>query len=282
MTLSRPLLKYHGGKWRLAPWIIEHFPPHSMYVEPFGGGASVLLRKMPSKQEVYNDLDEEIVNFFRILRQPQQAMRLIEMLALTPHSRQEYELSCEPLASDECPVEKARRTVVRSFMGYGSAALTGQYKTGFRNRHKIGDANLALNWSRLPEQIPLAMDRLRLVTLECLPAVELIPKYDHQKTLFYVDPPYVHETRNTNGNAYRHEMTDEQHAELARQLHAVKGMVIISGYDCPLYRELYAGWEMSTRVTIGEKAAHRTECLWRSPQASRKADGKSLLELEAV
>ena len=276
MTPSRPLLRYHGGKWRLAPWIIGHFPRHLMYVEPFGGGASVLLRKQPALQEVYNDLDGEIVNLFRVLRDSDHAERLTRLLELTPHAWSEYDLSCEEPVS--CPVETARRTLVRAYMGYGSNAVTGQYKSGFRNKLSIGKTGLAVNWMDYPTAIPAFVRRLRQVIIECLDALECIPRYDVRETLFYVDPPYLPETRTAHGESYRHEMTPEQHVQLAGILHAVEGMVILSGYDSPLYRELYADWRVTTRRTIGEKAAKRTECLWISPNATRSMPQKSLLE----
>lgn len=276
MTPSRPLLRYHGGKWRLAPWIIGHFPRHAMYVEPFGGGASVLLRKKPALQEVYNDLDDEIVNLFRVLRTPPLAEELMRLLELTPHARAEYDLSCG--AASSCPVETARRTLVRAYMGYGSNAVTGQYKSGFRNKLSMGEKGLALNWSAYPEAIPAFIRRIRLVTIECMDALECIPRYDARKTLFYVDPPYLPETRTAHGESYRHEMTPEQHARLAGVLHEARGMVILSGYDSPLYRELYADWRTVTRRTTGEKAAARTEVLWISPNAARAMPQKHLME----
>lgn len=277
MTPTRPVMRYHGGKWRLAPWIIGHFPEHAMYVEPFGGGASVLLRKTPALQEIYNDLDSEIVNVFRVLRDEAMAVRLIRQLELTPHAREEYELSWKPPA--DCPVETARRTLVRAYMGYGGNAVTAQYKTGFRNRRSIGDTGLAGNWSKYPASIAVFVERLRQVTVECLPALELIPKYDGPGALFYVDPPYLPETRTPHGQGYRHEMTPEQHMDLARTLQGVQGMVVLSGYDSPLYRELYAGWRMVTRAARGEKAAARTECLWISPKAAVAMPQRSILEV---
>jgi len=130
VTVTRPVLRYHGGKWRLAPWVIEHFPYHKVYVEPFGGAASVLMQKERAYAEVYNDLDGEIVNVFRVLRKPEQAERLAYLLAFTPYAREEFVLSYEP--SDE-PIEQARRTIVRSYMGYSSDAATRTVKTGFKS-----------------------------------------------------------------------------------------------------------------------------------------------------
>jgi DNA adenine methylase len=269
-------MRYHGGKWRLAPWIIRHFPAHGRYVEPFGGSASVLLRKDSSAQEVYNDLDGEIVNVFRVLRKPNQAARLAHLRGLTQHSRAEFELGWEPISPQDDPVEAARRTMTRAYMGYGNSA-TGKYKTGFRSRHDVGGGNLAASWAEYPEQISAFTRRLRSVTLECMDAAECIAKYDDAGTLFYVDPTYLPETRTAHAGGYRHEMTPEQHRQLADVLLRVRGMVVLSGYDSPMYRELYAGWRVTTCAARGEKAASRTEFLWISPRASR-CSSQGLLE----
>jgi len=271
MSLTRPVMRYHGSKWRLAPWIIGHFPPHGRYVEPFSGAASVLMRKLPSAQEVYNDLDGEIVNVFRVLREPNQAEQLLRLIGFTPHSRAEYDLGCEYICPQVDPVEAARRTLTRAYMGYANAT-TGKYKTGFRSRHDVGGGNLAASWAGYPEQIPVFTQRLRNVTLESMDAIACIKKYDDKGTLFYADPPYLPETRTAHDTkGYRHEMTLEDHRQLAEVLHSVRGMVILSGYDSPLYRELYADWRVATCATWGEGAVSRTECLWISPRALRQS-----------
>ena len=124
---KRPMLRYHGGKWRLAPWIISVFPEHRIYVEPYGGGASVLLRKARSYAEVYNDLDGEVVNVFRVVRDHGPCLK--EKLYYTPFSRDEFKRSYE---ETDDPIERARRTIARSFMGFGSNAVTAKNgMTGF-------------------------------------------------------------------------------------------------------------------------------------------------------
>lgn len=270
-AVKRSVLRYHGGKWLLAPWILSHFPQHITYVEPFGGAASVLMRKEPAPQEVYNDLDEEIVNVFRVLRDKESGMELARLLSLTPHARAEYDLSYAP-ATD--PIEAARRTIVRSFMGHASESATGQYKSGFRFRPykgSRGGANSAMEWARYPYSLQAFINRLRPVTLECLPASEVIEKYDTPGTLFYVDPPYVRATRTSNGKCYRHEMTDKEHTALAEQLKYIQGCAIVSGYACELYNRLYAGWQQVFRECYAGTASPRTECLWLSPAVALKS-----------
>lgn len=269
---ERPVLRYHGGKWKLAPWIIRHFPSHHTYVEPYGGGASVLLRKPVSAQEVYNDLDGEIVNLFRVLRDPAKAARLKELVELTHFARAEYDLSHR---SADDSIEQARRTLVRAFMGFGSASVTQQYRSGFRS--KRADSSLpSSEWSRYPLSIVTFVQRLQGVTVECLEAVSVLQRYDTQRTLFYVDPPYLPETRTSHGASYRHEMSVEEHEQLAHVLQGILGMVVLSGYDSPLYRGLYRGWKCIYRATRAASNAERTECLWLSPNA---ANGLNLLHL---
>lgn len=260
---DRPVLRYHGGKWKLAPWIIGHFPSHHAYVEPYGGGASVLLRKPVSVQEVYNDLDGEIVNLFKVLRDPHKAARLKEMVELTPFARVEYDLSHRP-ADD--PIEQARRTLVRAFMGFGSASVTQQYRSGFRSK-RAGSSLPSSEWSRYPASIVTFVRRLQGVTVECSEALSVLQRYDTPRTLFYVDPPYLPETRTSHGASYRHEMSVEDHEQLAHVLQGLLGMVVLSGYDSPLYCGLYHSWKRIYRATRAASNAERTECLWLSPRA---------------
>lgn len=258
--LTRSLMRYHGGKFRLAPWIISHFSDHRTYVEPFGGAASVLLKKQRSYAEIYNDLDGEMVNLFRVLRNPAQARELVRLVSLTPYAREEFEESS--IIADD-PVEQARRTLIRAGMGYSTGAQL-PYGTGFRSNVTRSYTTPAIDWRNYPKALEAAVDRLRGVVIEHRPALDVIRQYDTPHTLFYVDPPYVFETRNQRnaGIVYRHEMTDDQHRELAALLRTVQGKVILSGYPCPLYDELYGDWQRSTRSAFADGAKDRTEALW--------------------
>jgi DNA adenine methylase len=261
--VTRPALRYHGGKWRLAPWIISHFPAHRVYTEAYGGGASVLLRKPRSYAEVYNDLDGEIVSLFRVLRNPAQARELIRLVKLTPFAREEHELS---YLIDGDPIEQARRTLIRSFMGFGSDGIKRQ--TGFRGNVTRTGTTPALDWSRMPPVLEQIVERLQGVVIEHMPALDLIAKYDNQQTLHYVDPPYPHATRGDD-NRYRHEMTDVDHRQLAECLARLKGAVIVSGYPCALYDdELFGGWRRVERSTHADGGRDRVEVLWLSPGAA--------------
>lgn len=278
--VTRPALRYHGGKWLLAPWIISHFPAHRIYVEPYGGAASVLLRKQRSYAEVYNDLDGEIVNLFRVLRNPAHARELERLLRLTPFARAEFEMS---YLSDEDPIEQARRTVARSLMGFGSASL---FKvSSFRANSNRRGTTPAHDWAHYPDALPAMVERLRGVVIENRPALEVIQAHDGPKTLHYVDPPYVAQTRSYLRQAkyaYRFEMSGDQHRELAEVLHSVKGMVVISGYPCELYDKLYSDWQCVTRTALADGARERTECLWVSPAAQAGQSQRRLFPVGAV
>lgn len=257
-ALSRPLLRYHGSKWRLADWIVSHLPRHRTYVEPFGGAASVLLRKPRSHTEVYNDLDSELVNLFRVARDQGEALR--RALELTPFARDEFALS---YAASDDPLERARRTVARSFMGFGSNAL--HQTTGFRSRSRRSGTSPAADWRGYPQALEAIIRRLQGVVIEHRDAFEVMGAQDAEDTLFYVDPPYVPETRDAGGD-YRHELTVADHERLAEALHALAGPVVLSGYASALYDRLYSGWRRVERRTHADGARERVEVLWLSPR----------------
>lgn len=257
----RPIVRYHGGKWKLAPWIISHFPGHRIYTETFGGGASVLLQKPRSYAEVYNDLDGEIVNLFAVARD--RGEELLTALELTPFARTEFSDSYEP--SDD-PVEQARRTVIRAFMGFGSNAHNKN--TGFRANSNRSGTTPAKDWRNYPGRFPETIDRLRGVVIENRDARAVMLAHDGDQTLHYVDPPYVSSTRD-QGDDYRHEMTDQDHIDLAGVLHGLKGSVIVSGYRCDLYDDLFKDWRREEKNALADKAKPRVECLWMNFEHNR-------------
>ncbi len=269
MTLPAPILRYHGGKFRIADWLIQHFPPHQVYVEPFGGGASVLLSKPPAPAEVYNDLDSEIVNLFRVLRDPHDARVLAQQCQYTPYAREEFEQAQIP--SDQ-PIEQARRTLVRSWFSFGSAGAT-RGRTGMRTFTKPDSAYLgvAQAWSRVSRLIPVVTERLSRVVIEHRPAIDVMRNHDSPTTLHYVDPPYLPEPRSSGGTRYyRHELTQEDHEVLLDVLQGLTGMVLLSGYAHPLYDQCLPGWHRASLATSGSSrfgSTSRTECLWLNPQA---------------
>lgn len=287
---TRPVLCYHGAKWRIAPWVIAHLPQHAAYIEPYGGSAGVLMRKPAARTEVYNDLDGDIVNVFRVLRDREQAAELARQLELTPYAREEFEAAYE-IADD--PIERARRTIIRAFMGFGFASATRGMteilsrgrahrtcRDGFRSRGRAGFCSVAnerrmpaREWTSYPAQIPAFVERLAEVEIENRPALDVIRQQDTQDALFYVDPPYPMQARDA-GRDYAYEMTDDEHRELAAVLHHVRGMVVLSGYHCELYNELFADWGYIERIALAEGARRRTEVLWFNPAAAARSNGR--------
>ena len=281
--VTRPALRYHGGKFRLAPWIVQFFPPHACYVEPFGGAASVLLRKPRSYAEVYNDLDGDIVNFFRVVRDRAMCADLIEACRLTPYARDEFTLAYEP--TDD-PLERARRTAVRAAMGFGSAGAT-KASTGFRVDTKRKYSTAQHDWMSYPAVLGQVGARFGCVLIENRDAIEVLQAHDGPDTLHFVDPPYVHETRVMRvGGGYRHELDDAQHRRLLQALQAVDGMVVLCGYPCDLYDAALSGWERhetSARISSARGGGVRTEVVWINPAcAAALAGARSDLFAEAA
>lgn len=250
---------YFGGKQRIAPWIVSLLPAHEHYVEPFAGSLSVLLAKTPSRMETVNDLDAELMTFWRILRD--RPAELLRACMLTPHSRAELAATWDPTDDD---LELARRIWSRLAQGRSGTLRN----TGWR--HYIDPAGSATAMPGYLEayvdRLAAAAERLHDVSLENLPALDLITKYGKQpNVLLYVDPPYLGTTRGW-GNNYRVEMkTDLEHRELAAALTNCKAAVVLSGYHSPLYDELYQGWhryEQTTMTGNAKTAKDRIEVLW--------------------
>lgn len=281
---TRPPLRWHGSKWLQAPGIISLFPPHRVYAEPFGGGASVLLRKARAHAEVWNDLDDEVFNFFQVLRD--HGDRLAELLRLTPFSRRELEI-----AFDVCeePIERARRLVVRCFQGFGSnahsvgAGVTAVGRsTGFRANSNKSGTTPAHDWVNYPDALVATRNRFCGVIIEHRPAIDIMAQHDGEGTLHYVDPPYLPETRSPANKydlkhrMYRHELTPSDHAELLAFLKTLRGMVILSGYPHPMYDEALPGWRRVERAALADGARPRTEVLWINPACAAALDHGTL------
>ncbi|WP_447896021.1 DNA adenine methylase [Vreelandella sp. GE22] len=268
MSKLPPVLRYHGGKYRIAEWVLAHFPEHRVYVEPFGGAAGVLLQKEPAAAEVYNDMDGEIVNVFRVLRDPESAKRLAHACSFTPYAREEFNLSQVP--SDD-PIEQARRTMFRAWASFGSAGAT-RGRTGMRTytRPDGRHSDVAKCWARIPDAIPHFVERFRDVVVENRPAMDVMAQHDTPDTLHYIDPPYLPETRSAGSTGYyRHEMTVEEHEALLAFAKTLQGYVVISGYDSSLYNNRLHGWRRVSLTTSGSSrfgSVARTECLWLSPR----------------
>jgi DNA adenine methylase len=250
---------YFGSKQRIAPWIASLLPEHGHYVEPFGGGLSVLLAKRPSSMETVNDLDGELMTFWRVLRD--RPAELLRACFLTPHGRAELAATWDP-TTDE--LELARRIWCRLAQGRSGTLRN----TGWR--YYIDPAGSSMSMpgylEAYADRLAAAAERLHSVSLEALPALEVIARYGARDgVLLYVDPPYLGETRGW-GNNYRCEMKNaDEHRHLAAALVDCKATVVLSGYDSDLYRGLFDGWHRYTQTSMTGNAKTdktRTEVLW--------------------
>ncbi|NMC20896.1 MAG: DNA adenine methylase [Thermogutta sp.] len=255
---------WYGGKFSHLDWLLPLLPACRHYCEPFGGSAAVLLNRDPSPVETYNDIDGEVANFFRVLRDDPD--RLIRAIGLTPFSREEFAKACE-LDPRLAPLERARRFYVRARQvrtGLAQSATLGRW-ANCKNTSRAGMAGVVSRWLGAVEDLPEIALRFLPVQIENRPARDVILLYDSPQTLFYCDPPYVHATRG-DSKAYAYEMDDAGHRELAELLNSVQGKVAISGYDCDLMNRLYGPpvWRkhVGPTKTIHSTKDERTEVLW--------------------
>lgn len=270
---------WYGGKFSHLDWLLPLLPESHHYCEPFAGSAAILLNRDPSPVETYNDLDGEVCNFFRVLRDHKK--ELVESIGLTPFSREEFSLACR-LEPQIAPLERARRFYIRARQvrtGLAQTASVGRW-ANCKNTSRSGMSGVVSRWLGGVEALPEIADRLLRVQIENRPAVDVINLYDSKETLFYCDPPYVHTTRG-DSKAYVHEMTDEEHERLADALNAAKGMVAISNYDCTLMNRLYRApkWHKFTgpERTIHSTKGKRTEILWTNYDPKRLAGSRDLM-----
>lgn len=267
---SRPVLRWHGSKWRIAPWVISHFPKHRIYVEPFGGGAGVLLRKERAITEVYNDLDADLVNMFLIIRE--RPLELARALMLTPYARDEYSTLYQPCAD---ALERARRFIARSFMGMQSKGAIS--KSGFDGRtNPDGYTGRLRSFADLPEEVVAVAGRFTHVLVEHRDAIDLVGRYDRDDALIYLDPPYLAHTR--SGKTYNHEMTDQQHLIMLEKLRSLSSMIIVSGYPSEIYDRALPDWSKHTLRARTDGGMIRTEVLWINPLATRRLQESALYE----
>ena len=251
----------------MSSWIISMMVEHTKYVEPFCGAASVLLRKQPVHEEIINDLNGRLVSVFYVLRDTKKRKQLAEMLRFTPYSRAEYQ-NCQHRSVD--PLEDARRMFVMGHQSYASIGVSSDRHSGWRRGLRKNGRNTAQEWLDIPDLIEVWGRRLSGVFIESMDALELIKQTDSVSTLFYVDPPYVMDTRSSHAQGnYNHEMTDIDHAKLAGVLNNIDGMALLSGYASDLYdRQLYPDWARFERPGTAEK----TEVLWLSPRLAQRLE----------
>ena len=258
------LFGWYGGKFSHLDWLLPLLPTCHHYCEPFAGSAALLLNRTPSPVETYNDIDGEVCNFFRVLRNAPE--ELTRMIGLTPFSREEFGIACT-LDPDVSPIERARRFYIRARQvrtGLAQTASIGRW-ANCKNTTRAGMSGVVSRWLGSVDALPEIAERLLRVQIENRPAVDVVNLYDSPETLFYCDPPYVHETR-SDSKAYGFEMTNEQHEELADALNSAWGMVAFSNYDCQFLNRLYPEKRWLKHVSLPRTnhatKGKRVEVLW--------------------
>jgi DNA adenine methylase len=254
---------WYGGKFSHLDWLLPLLPETHHYCEPFGGSGAVLLNRRPAPVETYNDLDGDVVNFFRVLRE--QPEELIRLLSFTPFSRGEFYLSIQNVTGSIDQLERARRFFVRARQvrtGLAQTASLGRW-ANCKNTSRGGMSGVVSRWLGSVKDLPEIANRLLRVQIESRPALEIIRLYDDRNTLFYCDPPYPHSSRG-DSKAYLFEMNDEGHRELSACLKKCKGKAAVSGYRCDLMDTFYSDWR---REDAKPKMCHsikkpRREALW--------------------
>ncbi len=260
---KRIVFGWYGGKFTHLDWLLPLLPEAHHYCEPFSGSAAVLLNREPAAVETYNDIDGDVVNFFKILRD--RPNDLIDAISLTPFSREEYYSAIYETTEDIPALERARRFYIRARQtrtGLAQTATLGRW-ANCKNTSRAGMSGVVSRWLGGISALPDVAERLSRVQIENRPAEDVIKLYDDSSTLFYCDPPYLHETRGDT-KAYGFEMIDSEHRQLADVLNSIKGKAAVSGYRCDLMDSLYEGWR---RFDAPKKYAHsikkiRQECLW--------------------
>ena len=270
MASKKIAFGWYGGKYSHLDWLLPLLPSTRHYCEPFGGSAAVLLNREPSLVETYNDIDGEVVNFFRVLRE--QKNELLEAIGLTPFSREELRIAVGQETRDLTDLERARRFFIRARQvrtGLAQTASEGRW-AHCKLTSRAGMAGAVSRWLGSVDGLAEIAQRLLRVQFENAPALDVIRRFDSSETLFYCDPPYVHASR-SDTNAYKHEMSNDEHRQLSEVLHRVKGKVALSGYHCDLMDELYGDWRYieaptkkahSTNTGTDNNKLDRTEVLW--------------------
>ena len=259
----KAILKYPGSKWSIADWIIRFFPEHHSYIEPFFGSGAVLFNKPRSNIETVNDLDGNVVNLFKCIREDPE--RLARAIYMTPYSRQVYEEVFSE--TPEEPYEKALNFYIKLNMGHGFR--TNGQKVGWKNDVQGRERSYASqDWCHLPDKIMTAAERLRGVQIENKPAIDLIRRFNYENVLIYCDPPYVLSTR--HGAQYRCEMNNEDHEQLLEVLKAHKGFVIISGYETEMYDNILSGWNKYNTTAYSQVCSKKKEIIWMNYDPPKK------------
>ena len=265
--MGNSILKYPGSKWRIAKQIVELIPPHRSYLEPFFGSGAVLFSKTPSPIETFNDIDGDVINLFRCVRE--HPVELAQAVKLTPYARETYDDSCRAADDKSDPIEKALNFLIRCWQGYGYRTNNEKvgWKSDVQGREK---AYAMLDWYGLPERIIDTVDRLKHVQIENRPALEVIRRFNHENVFMYLDPPYVLESRVGKREQYKNEMTDQDHEELLKELLSSRAKIMISGYESDMYNDYLQGWEKRIFLSHAQMGKARQEVVWMNYETDKQ------------
>ncbi len=274
---------WYGGKYSHLNWLLPLLPESKHFCDVFGGSAAVLINRYPSPVETYNDIDSEVVNFFKVLRKEKN--KLIEAIGFTPFSREEFQRACKEPEEEISNLERARRFYILARQvrtGLAQKASSGRWAHCLLTS-RAGMAGAVSRWLGAVDDLSMIAQRLLRVQIENDNAIKVIQRYDSEETLFYCDPPYPHESRGDK-NAYAHEMTDDQHRELAVVLKSVKGKVALSGYHCDLMNELYRDWIITEapKKKIHSTKGERVEVLWTNYEISNMKEDITLFNIASA
>lgn len=255
------VLKYSGSKWNIAKKLVELIPPHKSYVEPYFGSGAVLFSKPPSRIEIINDLDSDVVNLFRCIQEnPENLARLV---MTTPYSREAYNDSFQGthitgIPSGDDRFHKACRFLTRMWQSYGSR--NDGYKNGWKYDASRERMYALWDWYALPEWIVGVAERLRKVQIEHKPALDVIKQFDNPDVFIYMDPPYLLGTR--SHKQYRYEMEDADHEELLNTVLRSRARIMISGYESKMYNDYLHGWRRAGFSSHADGGRPRQEVVW--------------------
>jgi len=272
--MAKAPIKWYGGKQMLTPFLLQFISAHHCYVEPYGGSGALLFAKEPSAVEIYNDIDQNVVNFYRVLRDDAKSARLVDLLDNTPYAREEYD-ECDSSYDVTDDVERARK-----FFVLIRQSFNGVFREGWSYSTR---KNCARDFANSVVQIKQAKKRLRSVQIESRPAIDVIKQFDSKDTFMYLDPPYMRSLRDPK-DRYEHEMDDQEHKPLLDLIVVAKSKIVLSGYSCDLYNSILQDWRSFdvpvachstpnsvSQQSVGKGKASRIETVWANPYAAEHA-----------
>lgn len=255
--MENNVLKYPGSKWRIAADLVKLIPAHHSYLEPFFGSGAIFFKKEPSRIETINDLDNEVVNLFKCIKNDPN--RLADLVYQTPYSRTMYNEAYED-REYENEYDKSLAFLTRCWQGYGyrTNGKVG-WKSDVQGRER---AYAVRDWNRLPGRVIEVAERLKQVQIENRPAIEVIRRFNYQNVFMYLDPPYILNSRSGGRKQYKNEMTDREHEELLKELLSSRAKIMISGYESEMYNDYLHNWEKRTFSSQAQQGKARQEVVW--------------------